>query len=91
MICNSCKFEYDDSARFCPRCGVARSYTSSTDGPSYNTSGSSSDMPFFVPGSYQPRRSFGDESVRRFLIGFAIVAVVVVALVVGLIIHQVRS
>jgi len=126
MVCASCKYEFSDSSKFCPRCGAKpNTYSSDAGNPS-------SDVPFFVPESerqtgaghraggqrqapyrqpsqnyqqrsannqyanftgphYQQQRTFDDGSVRKFLIGFTIVAVAVVALVVGLVIHHMRG
>jgi len=157
MVCTTCKAEFNDDSRFCPRCGAAKpdkfhsgevpffvqteegqsaegqsaeaersvsnsgppyespefrhrmgeqsqGYTPyrppslSTDGTSSarertkreharnpeNPQGAQHTSPLHGP-PYQPPSTFDDDSVRRFLIGFTVVAATVIVLVVALV------
>jgi len=89
VVCNGCKYEYRDDARFCPRCGEAKPdvFVSNQNEPVQRESESDSqgnEVPF---NPFAAQKTFDDKHVRSFLIGFAVVAFVVVAFVVFLVIR----
>jgi uncharacterized membrane protein YvbJ len=88
MFCPRCRNELNKNFETCPSCGAELGNGSAE---------SSRDVPFFVQTpnehqyaygneqSFRPGRTFDDESIRRFLIGFTIVSVVVIAIVTYLV------
>ncbi|MCL2201477.1 MAG: zinc ribbon domain-containing protein [Oscillospiraceae bacterium] len=95
MLCPHCNAEFTQRLKFCPRCGAPKPEEPSgasqetSHGASHQTYREYREVPFFVNAEnaqqYGPKRTFDDESIRRFLIGFILVSIAVVGFVVFLV------